>query len=101
MATDKLNPILGEPDSISTETYIMNGPYDSRREAENALSYINTRFFHFMVGLKKITQHTTNKVYMFAPVQDFSEYWTDEKLFSKYKLMDDEIDFIQNAVWPE
>ncbi len=101
MASDIMKPILGEPNSISTETYIMNGPYNSRVEAENAISYINTRFFHFMVGLKKITQHTTNKVYMFAPLQDFNESWTDEKLFTKYKLTDDEIEFIKNAVWPE
>lgn len=101
MATDVMKPILGEPESISTETYIMNGPYSSKEEAENVISYINTRFFHFMVGLKKITQHTTNKVYMFAPIQDFTQEWDDEKLFKKYGLSEDEIEFIMRAVWPE
>ena len=101
MATDIMKPILGEPDSISTETYIMNGPYTSKEEAENVITYINTRFFHFMVGLKKITQHTTNKVYMFAPIQDFSEPWDDNKLFKKYGLTEDEIEFINRVVWPE
>ncbi len=101
MATDIMKPILGEPDSICTETYIMNGPYASKEEAENAITYINTRFFHFMVGLKKITQHTTNKVYMFAPMQDFSEPWDDNKLFEKYGLTEDEMEFINRAVWSE
>ncbi len=100
MATDLMKPILGEPNSVCTETYIMNGPYKSEQEANNAISYINTRFFHFMVGLKKITQHTTNKVYTFAPIQDFSQAWTDRKLFVKYQLSEDEIEFIMNAVWP-
>ncbi|MBQ9277575.1 MAG: Eco57I restriction-modification methylase domain-containing protein [Lachnospiraceae bacterium] len=99
-ATDVLKPILGESGSIGTETYIMNGPYSSREEAENVISYINTRFFHFMVGLKKITQHTTIKVYEFVPMQDFSQNWTDEKLFKKYMLSEDEIEFINKTVWP-
>lgn len=101
MATDIMKPILGEPDSISTETYIMNGPYKSEEEAKNAITYISTRFFHFMVGLKKITQHTTNKVYSFVPLQDFGHEWTDEMLFDKYGLSADEREFICNAVWPE
>ena len=96
-----MKPILGEPDSISTETYIMNGPYKSEEEAKNVITYINTRFFHFMVGLKKITQHTTNKVYSFVPLQDFGHEWTDEMLFDKYGLSADEREFICNAVWPE
>lgn len=96
-----MKPILGEPESISTETYIMNGPYNSKEEAENAISYITTKFFHFMVGLKKITQHTTNKVYEFAPVQDFSRSWTDEKLYKKYGLSEEEINFIEKSVWHE
>ena len=101
MASDIMKPILGEPNAICTETYIMNGPYESKREAENTISYINTRFFHFMVGLKKITQHTTNKVYTFVPIQDFTQEWTDDKLFEKYRLTEDEKIFIMNAVWPE
>lgn len=100
-ATDVLKPILGEPGSASTETYVMNGPYADREEAENVITYINTRFFHFMVGLKKITQHTTNKVYTFVPVQDFSRPWTDEELYRKYNFTEDEIAFIQGAVWPK
>lgn len=52
-ATDVMKPILGEPEAASTETYVMNGPYADRQEAENVISYINTKFFHFMIGLKK------------------------------------------------
>lgn len=99
MATDIMKPILGEPDSVSTKTYIMNGPYESKKEADNVISYINTRFFHFMVGLKKISQHTTRKVYELVPLQDFTQEWTDEKLFKKYNLSDDEIEFIIDTVW--
>lgn len=97
--TDVLKPILGEPGSICTETYVMNGPWKNKEEAENVISYINTKFFHFMLGIKKITQHTTIKVYEFVPMQDFSKSWCDEELYKKYSLSDEEIEFIENSVW--
>ena len=100
MGKDIFKPIISEPGSINTETYIMNGPYQSKKEAENVVSYINTKFFHFMIGLKKITQHTTQKVYQFVPIQDFSHPWTDEMLYKKYKLTEEEIAFIESMIRP-
>ena len=100
MGKDVFKPIISEPGSINTETYIMNGPYQSKDEAENVVSYINTKFFHFMVGLKKITQHTTQKVYQFVPLQDFSHPWTDEMLYKKYNLTEEEIAFIESMIRP-
>jgi len=96
MKKDILKPIISEPDSINTETYIMNGPYKSEKEAKNVVSYIRTRFFHFLLGLKKNTQHTTRSTYDFIPMQDFSEPWTDEKLYKKYDLTIEEINFIKS-----
>lgn len=98
METDELKPILGAPKSACTETYIMNGPYKNEIEATNAISYIKTKFFHFMLGLKKNTQHTTKAVYQFVPMQDFSKPWTDEELYKKYNLSQEEIDFIESMI---
>lgn len=100
MRLDILKPILGEKNSISTETYIMNGPYNTKKEAENAITYIKTKFFHFLLGLRKNTQHTTQNTYLFIPIQDFSEPWTDEKLYKKYNLTKKEIDFIESMIRP-
>tara|TARA_Y200000002_G_C22677599_1_gene662760 strand:+ start:910 stop:2394 length:1485 start_codon:yes stop_codon:yes gene_type:complete len=93
---DVVKPILGEPNSCSTETYIMIGPFESKKIASNVMSYIKTKFFHFVLGQKKITQDATAKVYDFIPMQDFNEVWTDEKLFKKYNLSKSEIDYINN-----
>lgn len=98
---DRLKPILSAPGSANTETYVMNGPWKDRNEAENVIAYIGTRFFHFLLGLMKITQHTTSRTYSLIPMQDFSRRWTDAELFSKYGLTDDEIRFIEESVWPE
>ena len=99
--SDVIKPIVGAPNTICTETYIMNGPWNSEEEANNVCSYIGTKFFHFMIGLKKITQHTTSKVYEFVPMQDFSKKWTDAELYKKYELTPEEIDYIESSVWTE
>ena len=62
---------------------------------------VKAKFFHFMIGLKKITQHTTSKVYEFVPMQDFSKKWTDAELYKKYELTPEEIDYIESSVWTE
>jgi len=40
------------------------------------------------------------KVYSFVPLQDFSEPWTDEKLYAKYGLTEEEIAFIESMIRP-
>ena len=50
--------------------------------------------------LKKNTQGAYKKVYEFVPIQDFSKKWTDEELFKKYSLTDDEIQIIEKMIKP-
>jgi site-specific DNA-methyltransferase (adenine-specific) len=76
------------------------GPFDKKNTTENVISYINTRFFRFLVLLIKNTQDAPKKVYQFVPMQDFSESWTDEKLYNKYGLTQDEIAFIESMIRP-
>lgn len=101
MEVDIVKPIVGAPNTVCTETYVMVGPVESEEIANNITEYIGTKFFHFLLGLKKITQHTTSKTYSFVPQQDFGDKWTDEMLYKKYGLTDKEIDFIEKSVWPE
>lgn len=98
--TDVVKPLYSEPGSCCSETYIVYGPYETKVETDNVISYIKTRFFHFFLTLKKNTQHATKRAYSFVPVQDFHESWNDEKLFEKYGLSSDEIEFIENMVHP-
>jgi hypothetical protein len=50
--------------------------------------------------IKKNTQHAAKNVYSFVPMQDFSEPWTDEKLYKKYGLTQNEIAFIESMIRP-
>jgi len=98
MSKDWLQPFLGNPNSCCTETYLVIGPFDNKRKAENVITYTQTKFFHFMLALVKITQNTMKKAYSFVPLQDFTEPWTNEMLYKKYRLTKEEIDFIESMV---
>lgn len=93
-------PFAAGPGSVSTETYLAIGPFADADECANVVSYISTRFFRFLVLQKKPSQNATKKVYEFVPTQDFSRSWTDEDLYSKYGITDEEIAFIESMVRP-
>jgi len=93
-------PFYGAPYTVCNESYLVIGPFKNKRECENAMSYIATRLFRFLVLLKKSSQNAAKGVYQFVPVQDFSEPWTDEKLYAKYSITDEEIAFIESLVRP-
>lgn len=93
-------PFVVEPNSACTETYIVLGSYDNSQECENLKAYVSTRFFRFMVLLIKSTQDAAARVYRFVPSQDFTEEWTDEKLYEKYGISDAEIAFIDSVIRP-
>ena len=100
MTKDRLKPIIVGANTCCTETYLLIGPFKDETETQNVYTYMQTRFFHLMLGLKKVTQHTTSKVYQFVPLQDFSKPWTDEELYAKYGLTEDEIAFIESMIRP-
>ena len=93
-------PIAGEAGSACTETYIVVGPFNTSFEVDNAISYIQTKFFRFLVMLRKSSQHAAASVYAFVPQQDFSKPWTDAELYEKYGLTDEEIAFIESMIKP-
>ena len=63
-------PFYGEPDTICNQSYLVIGPFANKQECENAMSYIATKFFRFMVLQKKNAQHAMRGVYQLVPMQD-------------------------------
>jgi len=93
-------PFLGEPNTISSETYLCIGPFDSREQAESVLSYLSCRLTRLLILLHKPSQHTTRKVYTFVPTQKWTKRWTDKDLYTKYGLTASEIAFVEKLVRP-
>ena len=60
---------------------------------------METKFFRALVSARK-NKNMTQSTYSFAPIQDFSRPWTDEELYKKYGLLQEEIDFIESMIKP-
>lgn len=91
-------PIVAPPGSVCTQTYLTIGPLETQVQAENLSEYIGTRFFRFLVSLRKISQDAMRSTYSWVPVQDFNSKWTDEELFKKYDITQQEIEFIEKMI---
>ncbi len=91
-------PIVAEPGTACTESYIVAGLFDTESEATNYASYLRTRFARFLVSLRKSTQDAPKNVYAFIPDLPLNKGWTDAKLYKRYGLTNEEIAFIESQV---
>ena len=92
------NPIIGEPNSCCTETFLYIGNFETKEIANNVVSYMKTKLFRFLIMLLKNSPDTTKKCYFYVPRQNFNESWSDEKLYKKYGLTQNEIRFIDDMI---
>lgn len=91
-------PIVAEPGTACTESYLVAGVFDTEIEATNYATYLRTRFARFLVSLRKSTQDAPKNVYAFIPDLPLHIGWTDAMLYKRYGLSKDEIAFIESQV---
>ena len=93
-------PSIAEPNSVCTQTWIVAGPFKSKMQAEIVARYLQTSFARFLVSLRKISQDAMKGVYRWVPQQNWNQDWTDEMLYQKYGITDDETTFINSMIRP-
>lgn len=89
-----------EPHSACTESYLVVGAFESENEADNLITYLNTKFARFLIMQMLASMNMSKSSYSFVPVQDWKKAWSDEELYCKYGLTDDEIAFIEDVIRP-
>jgi site-specific DNA-methyltransferase (adenine-specific) len=95
-----LGPSLIAPSpSVCTQSYLFFH-VDTKAEAKSVQSYYTTRFFRFLVSLRKITQHATHSTYQWVPVQTWDREWTDVELYEKYGITAEEQVYIESLIRP-
>ena len=98
------------PKFICSNALLALGEFDDKIQAENLEKYMRTKFFRFMLGIKKISQVLTSNVYKYVPIQDFTDKsdvdWEksieeiDQQLYTKYGLTEEEKSFIKKMIKP-
>lgn len=96
-------PKISEPNSCSSNSFTIAlplGGFKSKKEAENFVMYCKTKFFRFLVSTRSFTQMLSPDAYEFVPIQDWGKTWSDEELYKKYDLSEEEISFIEKTIKP-
>ena len=60
----------------------------------------NNSFFDLQYFAKKDAGNITKGKFIFVPNLPMNEKWDDEKLFEKYELTENEIEFISQLIRP-
>ncbi len=88
------------PGTICTETYLVIGAYEDKTQAENLTIYMTSRLFRFLVSQFMYSHHITKDSYAFVPQLDMNIVWTDDILYERYGITQEEIDFIESKIRP-
>jgi len=91
-------PIIGEPGSVSTETYLAIGPLASQTQSENLAGFLKTKFARFLISLRKPAQHNVPSTFLWVPLLDWNRSWTDDDLFTRYGLSVPEVKYINEMI---
>lgn len=90
-------PLIAPSPSVCTQSFLFFS-VDSLKAAKSLQSYYTTRFFRFLVSVRKITQHATHSTYVWVPMQKWNRTWTDEDLYAKYGITRKEQAYIESQV---
>ena len=74
--------------------------FKTREEAENYLSYHKSKFMRFLLKLAVSSVNISKEVFAFVPKQDFKKRITDQMMYEKYTLTDDEVAFVEKMIRP-
>lgn len=97
--------VLGKPfvaglGTACTDTYVVAGVFDSSSAAEHYRHYLGRMLPRFLVLQRKISQHLTNDRFSFVPDLPMDREWTDEMLYERYGLTDEEIEYVESQIKP-
>lgn len=90
-------PLIAPSPSVCTQSFLFFY-VGSEKEANSLQSYYSTRFFRFLISLRKITQDATHSAYTWIPTQKWDRTWTDDALYEKYGITQDERAYIESQV---
>jgi site-specific DNA-methyltransferase (adenine-specific) len=95
---DQRGPFISGPGEACSESYLVAYVATSEEEAKNVVTYMRTKFFRFLVSLRKPAQHNKSENFAFVPDLPMAEKWTDAELYERYEIASDEQVFIDEMI---
>jgi site-specific DNA-methyltransferase (adenine-specific) len=95
---DQAGPFVSGPGEACSETYLVASITKTKAEAENIAAYMRTKFFRFMVSVRKGTQDNKASLFTFVPDIPMDKKWTDTELYKRYSLGTEDVAFIDSMI---
>jgi len=95
---DQAGPFVAGPGEACSETYLVASLAKTKAEAENIAAYMRTKFFRFMVSIRKVAQHNKIENFSFVPDIPMDRKWTDQELYKRYAFTKEDIAFIDSMI---
>ena len=89
---------ISPPNTISSETYLVCGSFDTEKESDNVGRYLLTKFARFLLSLRMSGQNNSKDKFHYVPQVDFNKTWTDEMLYEYFNLSEKEIELIDKSI---
>ncbi|MBQ6151046.1 MAG: Eco57I restriction-modification methylase domain-containing protein [Mogibacterium sp.] len=94
------SPQVLYPGTVDTISYLNIRFFDTEIEAINFRNFITCKLPRFMMRITYSSVHISKQNFIFVPMMDFKQQWTDQKLYEFFELNDDEINTIEKTMRP-
>ncbi len=81
-------------------SYLNIGFFDTETEAINFRDFMTCKLPRYMMRTTYSSVHISKANFIFVPMMDFTQPWTDEKLYSYFGLSDVESALIERTMRP-
>ena len=85
---------------MDTFSYLNIGFLDTELEAVNFRDFMTCKLPRFMMRVTYSSAHISKANFVFVPMMDFNQKWTDQDLYRYFELADEEIAIIESTMRP-
>ena len=94
------SPQVLYPGTVDTFSYLNIGFFDTEQEAINFRDFMTCKLPRYMMRVTYSSVHISKANFIFVPMMDFTQPWTDEKLYDYFDLFEDERAIIEKTMRP-
>ena len=92
------SPQILYPGTVDTFSYLNIGFFDTEQEAINFRDFMTCKLPRYMMRITYSSVHISKANFVFVPMMDFMQSWTDEKLYSYFGLTESESTIIEKTM---
>lgn len=86
-----------EPSHVCTDSYLIVGPFETKKQASDFHCYMKTKFFRYLLLQATTSINLSTEKFCFIPTQT-NYTLADKDYYKKYKLSKEEIEEIENTI---